>query len=143
MKSKVKSCTFKELVDKALLQKHSKKITFPSELQKQDYLSELPSANARKIFRIRTGTIDLKGHRKYIYGDNTSCRLCDGEMEDVNHVVNECPAIPRDEPQLNIFSTKCEELLEVSKRCMIFDTKVDDKEKQQCDAETAELIRTC
>ena len=131
VKSKVRSCAFKELIDQALLQKQSNNITLPSELQKQEYMTKLPSANARKIFHIRTGTINLKATRKYMYGDDTSCRLCEGNVEDINHVVNICPAIPR-ETQLDVRSTECDELLEISKRCLIFDSKVDDKEKQ-CD----------
>ena len=129
VKSKVKSCAFKELIDQARLQKHSHNITLPSELCKQEYLSKLPSANARKVFHIRTGTIDLKGNRKYMYGDDTSCRLCHGNFEDVEHVVNKCPSIPR-EKQMNIKSTDCEELLEVSNRCILFDSLINDKEKQ-------------
>ena len=136
VKTRVKSYALKELLDKASLQKHAQNITLPSELQKQDYLTQLPSANARKIFHIRTGTVDLKGHRKYLYGEDTVCRLCGGNNEDVGHVVNDCPAIPRNETVLIISTTDCQELMEISRRCLLFDTKVDDIKKQKCnDAE--------
>ena len=92
-------------------------------------MMNLPSENARKIFHIRSGTIDLRGHRKYKYGENKSCRLCSGGTEDVNHVVNECSAISRQGGILDILTTDCDELLEVSKRCLDFDTQVDEAEE--------------
>ena len=138
VKSRVKSYVFKELIDQALLQKHSRNITLPSKLGRQEYMTKLPSVNARKIFHIRTGTVDLKGHRKYMYGENTSCRLCHGNMEDVGHVVNVCPMIPRSEAVLDIKSTNCEELLEISNRCLLFDAKVGDEEREECEAIIAE-----
>ena len=127
IKNKVKTFVWNDLTAKALLQKHGQRTSLPSKLKKQDYLTTLPSTNARKIFHIRTGTIDLKGHRKYKYGDNTSCRLCDSEMEDVDHVINTCPAVPRGE-MLSILTMDCDELLEISKRCILFDTLVDEAE---------------
>ena len=130
IKNKVKTHVWKELISKALLQKHGQRITLPSKLERQEYLTTLPSANARKIFHIRTGTIDLKGHRKYKYGDNTSCRLCNSEVEDVNHVVNTCPAIPRGET-LSTLTMDCNKLLEISKRCILFDTQVDEAENSE------------
>ena len=137
VKTKVRSCVFQELVEKARLQQCTETITLPSILQKQEYLTKLPSANARKIFHIRTGTINLKNHRKYMYGDDNLCRLCQKEVEDVNHVVNECPAIPRGE-NININTTKCEELMEISSRCIMFDDKVNDNQECDSDAINAE-----
>lgn len=132
VKSKVKSFALKELVNKASMQKLSQNIILPSELQKQEYMTQLPSANARKVFQIRTGTVDLKAHRKYLYGEDTTCRLCEGEYEDVGHVVNECPAIQRGETPLNLLTIDCDELMEISRRCLLFDTKVEDIKKQEC-----------
>ena len=67
-------------------------------------------------------------------GDNL-CRPCQKEVEDVNHVVNECPAIPRG---ININTTKCEELMEISSRCIMFDDKVNDNQECDSDAINAE-----
>ena len=132
VKEKIRSCAHKELVKSASLQKCCQAIELPPDLQRQKYLTELPSANARKIFHIRTGTVDLKGHRKYIYGNDSTCRLCEGNWENVDHVVNECPSIPRGESPLNISTTDCEELMEISRRCLLFDTKVEELKKQEC-----------
>ena len=137
VKTKVRSCVFQELAEKARLQRCTENITLPSILQKQEYLTKLPSANARKIFHIRTGTINLKYHRKYMYGDDNLCRLCQREVEDVNHVVNECPAIPRGE-NININTTKYNDLMEISNRCIIFDDKINDNQKDDSDAINAE-----
>ena len=80
---------------------------------------------------MRTGTVDLKSVRKYRYGDDTNCRLCGGDDENVNHVVNECPAIHRGDKVINVHSTDCEELLELSNRCINFDTQVEEAGKME------------
>lgn len=128
VKAKVYMYVMEELKEKAMLQKHAQQLSYPSKLQMQNYMSHLPSINARKIFHIRSGTIDLRAHRKYKYGENVSCRLCNGGTEDANHVVNECPAISRQDERLDILTTDCDELLEISKRCLNFDTQVDEAE---------------
>ena len=81
---------------------------------------------ARKVFHIRTGTVDLKGVRTYIYGDNTECRLCGSDLETVEHVVNDCPEISRAGPIEDIFTTDCEILKVVAERCLEFDSKVEE-----------------
>ena len=129
VKAKVFMYVIGELKEKALSQKHAQRLTYPSKLLIQSYMTNLPSENARKIFHIRSGTIDLRGHRKYKYGENISCRLCNGGTEDVNHVVNECSAISRQGGVIDILTTDCDELLEVSKRCLDFDTQVDEAEE--------------
>ena len=131
IKTKVKCRVIKELKEQALVQKYAQYITLPDSLQKQEYITSLPSANARKIFRIRTGTIDLKAQRKYIYGENTSCRLCDGMKEDLDHVVNKCPAVPREGEISNLYTNNNGDLYEISKRCLIFDNHVIEMEKQE------------
>ena len=80
------------------------------------------------IFHIRSGTVDLKCNRKYKYGDDTCCRLCGINDESVHHVVNECPLIHR-ENVMDPYSDNCDELLEVSNRCLKFDEKVEEIEK--------------
>ena len=128
IKSTVRANTLRDLKEAASQQKHSSNITLPNSMEKQDYLTSLPSQNARKIFHIRTGTIDLKHHRRYKYGNDTTCRLSHQEVEDVDHVVNRCEKIGRDYIVENIYTTNNDELLEVSKRCIIFDKMVDEQE---------------
>ena len=84
-----------------------------------------PSISERKkdIFHIRTGSIDLKCHRSYKYGD-TVCRLCGDQMEDIDHVVFRCPSIPREGTMSSIYGEDCNELLEISRRCLFFDNRV-------------------
>ena len=131
VKDKINSYVIAELKHKAESQKCGRNFTFPTELQQQEYLTSLPSANARKVFHVRTGTVDLKSVRKYRYGDDTNCRLCGGDDENVNHVVNECPAIHRGDKVINVHSTDCEELLELSNRCINFDTQVEEAGKME------------
>ena len=70
---------------------------------RQEYIDRLPPKLARKIFHIRTGTIDLRGVREYTYGENTLCRLCHAEDETVEHVVNNCNELERSRKINNIF----------------------------------------
>ena len=108
-------------------QKHAQNLVPYTKLSRQQYLDTLPPNLARKVFHIRTGTIDLRGVRKYKYGDNTGCRLCLAENETVEHVVNACPKIHRTTQIDDIYTTKCEDLQEVAKRCIDFDSKLDDQ----------------
>ena len=81
----------------------------------------LPSENARKIFHIRSGTVDLKCYRRYKYGEDRLCRLCNEEDENVEHVVNNCPSVSRQYRIDDIFTQNIDDLLEISKRCILFD----------------------
>ena len=131
VKIKVRDFALKELNETTSAQKHSQNISLPTTLQAQEYLTTLPSPNARKIFHIRTGTVDLRAHRKYMYGDNTKCRLCDADTENVYHVVNDCPHIIREHPIEDLSTTNCPLLLEISRRCLDFDNKIKELEQQQ------------
>ena len=128
VKTKVYSYVFEQLCDKAAQQKKAANLTY-SKMNIQDYLIKLPSENARKVFHIRSGTIDLRGNRTYKYGEVTSCRLCGSDVENVEHVVNECPGVARHGGVVNFLSSDCEELLEVSKRCIDFDYQVEELEE--------------
>ena len=96
-----------------------------TELTRQEYISTVSPRLARHIFHIRTGTIDLRGVRSYMYGENTLCRLCHEEDETVEHVVNNCKIVDR-ERQIDINSAKCEELKEVAQRYVKFKEMVED-----------------
>ena len=93
---------------------------------RQEYVDKLPPKLARKIFHIRTGTIDLRGVREYRYGENTLCRLCHAEDETVEHVVNNCNELERTRQIDNIFTTECGELKEMAVRCIAFDDKLEE-----------------
>ena len=65
-------------------------------LEPQQYFHFLSPADARLMFAIRSGTLDIKVFRKYKYGEgDTLCRLCDEAEESVDHIVNECVLVPR------------------------------------------------
>ena len=126
IKKKVSEHALSELKNDALRQKWSSNTNLPSKLENQNYLCELPSKNARKIFHARAGTIDLRAHRKYMYGEQKQCRLCDGDEENVVHVVNECPSIPRQYQVDDVYNADTVQLLEVSKRLIKFDDLVEE-----------------
>ena len=127
IKRKVRAQVIEQLKLQALEQKYGQLLTYGDKLQPQQYLIDLPSTNARKMFHIRSGSIDLKTNRPYKYGEDVSCRLCKKKPESVNHVANECVFIER-EDLLDIYSLKLEEMTKVSRRCIDFQEKVDELE---------------
>ena len=127
VKTKVYNVVLKELCEKAAQQKTARNLTY-STIGIQEYMNKLPSENARKIFHIRSGSIDLRGHRRYKYGNETSCRLCGYESETVTHVVNECPWITRNGETIDFLGNDCDELLVASQRCIDFSYHVEEME---------------
>ena len=133
VKDKVKTFVAAKLRAQAAEQKCGNKLLFPENISTQPYLNKLPSANARKIFHMRSGTIDLRAIRKYKYGDERSCRLCNDGSEDINHVINHCSKIERT-CTIDVYSTNCDELMEMSKRLIMFDQEVEEMEEQIIDS---------
>lgn len=118
-----------DLNAEASKQKSGQKLPAYSCLSAQDYIKNLTPAQARKIFHIRTGTVDLRGIRNYLYGDdNTSCRLCNNADEDVEHIVNNCSAIQRIDGAVDIYTTNSDILRVVANRCLDFDRMVGEME---------------
>ena len=128
IKSKVKIQVVAELKESAHQLKYGKLLTFPENLDTQTYLTQLPTINARKIFHARSGTINLKSYRKYMYGEDTTCRLCKQMPEDIEHVINHCPMISRTDP-VEFPSNDCDQLMEASVRLIMFEKKIEDLEK--------------
>ena len=126
VKKKVREKALASLNAEAQNQKTGQKLPVYKELAAQDYLTTLLPSHARKIFHVRTGTIDLRGNREYKYGEETSCKLCHGEVETVQHILNECPTTQYTKVIDNIYTTDCSVLKEMAERCMTFDAKVDD-----------------
>ena len=127
VKQKVRSHANAELKAEAAQQKNGKKLSYPPEVCTQPYLTTLPSKQARKIFHARSGSIDLKACRKYMYDNDLSCRLCESTIEDVHHVVNHCSAISRDF-EIDVYNTDNEHFLEMATRLMDFEEKVEELE---------------
>ena len=70
--------------------KRLKKVTRQyTKLETQEYLLRLPVDDARTAFAYRSGTLDIKCHRHYMYEDLV-CRACGEGEENVNHIVNIC-----------------------------------------------------
>ena len=126
IKTRVHIHALLELRKSALCQKWSTNISLPSKLARQEYLCKLPSKNARIIFQVRAGTVNLKCYRKYMYGDDKTCRLCNGDEESVEHVVNKCPLIPRQYQVHDVYNTDHVELLEISKRIIVFNEQLEE-----------------
>ena len=65
-----------------------------TELKTKEYFFKLPAEDARTAFAYRSGTLDIKCHKSYMYSD-LRCRACGEDQEDTNHIVNQCSAMNR------------------------------------------------
>lgn len=128
VKEKVMQRALEELNEAAAKQTHAQNLPAYNKLESQEYMFSLQPKEARKIFHIRTGTINLRGVRKYAYQEN-NCRLCGINPETVEHVVNVCPKIERTHQIDNVYTTNCEELAEIANRCIRFDSNVEAMEQ--------------
>ena len=134
IKKQVRNQTLLDLNNEVKNQKKAQSLPPYHDLVSQDYITTLSPRIARKVFHIRTGTIDLRTVRTYKYTDNVSCRLClEEEEETVGHVVNRCPKIERSSTAniTNMFTTDCDELTTMAECCLQFETLVEEKEKEQ------------
>ena len=87
VKKQVRTVALRELNDALSQLKMGQKLAPYEKLQQQDYVHHLQPHETRTIFQIRGGVFNLKAVRKYWYNNDT-CRLCQQETEDVEHVVN-------------------------------------------------------
>lgn len=128
VKTKITSYALKRLNEDMSNQKHGSQLGERNQLKPLPYLEALKPHQARTVFQIRAGVLDVKALRKYWYDDSV-CRLCQHEEENVNHVVNECTAIPRPNVIQNILQTEeLSELEEIANRCIVFAAKVKELE---------------
>ena len=90
----------------------------------QDYFTYLKPADARLLFSIRCGTLDIKTMRRYNYdvGD-TACRLCEDGEETIDHIINCCTCIERTST-VPVYSLIRVDVEEVVKRVTAFRTLV-------------------
>ena len=110
-------------------------------LQTQDYFFYLQPADARLVFSIRCGTLDLKTLRKYNYTEgDVMCRLCGNKEETVDHIVNECSLIERDVTVTDVFSLLQKDIETVVDRVKRF-LKIA-KEKKEAEEKEGEGIET-
>ena len=65
-----------------------------NDLKLKQYLHHLSLEDARIAFGYRSGTLNIKCHKQYLY-DDTTCRACGNPQENIEHIVNECCAVQR------------------------------------------------
>ena len=134
--SKMKRNTWKRLVKKTIHEsalkelndemKTLKKCQIPvyQKLAVQKYMVCLRPQEARAIFQMRAGVIDLKMVRPYQYADSV-CRLCGQDDEDISHVVNQCPEVTRTHHIKDVSTTtNIKDLEEIAARYLVFTSKL-------------------
>ena len=125
VRTSVATHTLQTLNNEKNLLKHGSLLPPYVELKCQEYVSKLVSSQARKLFHVRVGVIDIKERRRYKYGDDNLCRLCTDGIESINHVINECTEISRTRTIDDAFSTNEEDTRDIAARFVEFSVKVD------------------
>ena len=96
-------------------------------MRRNAYYNNLSPQHARTMFRIRSGTLDVKVMRRYLY-DDTLCRLCGQGDEDVEHIVNKCSKLPPRTVRIrDLFTNNTEDMKSIADRCITFAAKLDDQ----------------
>ena len=104
----------------------------PIKLSIQNYFLYLRPADARLLFSIRCGTLDLKMLRRYQYDDGDClCRLCGIGEETVVHIVNVCEMITRTVIISDVFSVIREDVEAVVGRVKEFLDLAEKKKDQE------------
>ena len=131
-----KNIVKKKVTDKALIELESQRLTqsrgsnLPpyGNLKLQEYLHSLSPCDARNVFKLRAGVLDIKSFRHYQYEDEV-CRLCEGVNEDTHHILNVCRQVERTyTKELDPFTEESEDIKEIAKRVSDFLSKVKEKE---------------
>ena len=86
-----------------------------TKLEIQEYFTFLSTEDARLLFRIRAQVFDFKVWHKYRY-DDLMCRLCGSDVEDVNHMLNDCTSLPRSPENIdNVYSLHRDKIVDILK----------------------------
>ena len=59
-------------------------------INQEKYIVTLPKALARLILLSRCNMLPIKSHMSYKWRDNMSCRLCEDQVEDLDHLTTAC-----------------------------------------------------
>ena len=96
------------------------------DLLEQTYFKYLSPKEARMYFQLRAGVYDIRANRRYMYPNDT-CRLCDGGVEDTDHILNICDKIHRTYHINNIFTTTETTTRELIRRMIQFEKLIEKK----------------
>ena len=99
-------------------------------LSEQTYFQYLSPKEARMYFQLRAGVYNLRANRRYMHPIDT-CRLCDGGVEDTDHVLNVCDKIHRTYHIDNIFTTTETTTREIIRRVIQFERLIEKKTDSQ------------
>jgi hypothetical protein len=96
------------------------------QLMTQRYFYKLTPEDARTLFSVRSGTLDIKHFRKYKYEEYDSmCRLCGEEEETIIHILNKCKNIEKSKTIDDVYSLLHEDVQMIVIRTKEFMKKVD------------------
>ena len=127
----VTQVALREQYEDCITKKKTESIPPYNQLSLQSYFHFLTPTKARICFQLRAGVYDIKVNRPYLY-TYSRCRLCNDEIEDINHVINQCNEIERDSQIIdNIFNLSQDDTREMVDRALKFKTLVTTKEQSE------------
>ncbi len=98
-----------------------------TECKQQSYFNFLSPQDSRTWFQVRAGVYDIKCNRSYMYSDN-ECRLCENGDEDIFHIINQCPNVPRSSIGMNsLYGISDEEIIESVSKVNFFKNALERK----------------
>ena len=127
-KQAVRTKTLALLNDECRSKKKTADVPIYEELAPQEYLHRLAPSRARMYFQIRAQVYDIKCNRTYMYPDET-CRLCNVEMENMDHILNHCNGISRGSAIIdNLYDMSEANVDELISRMELFKRELDRKD---------------
>ena len=119
VKNKVQTHTLETLNISCSTQKKAVHLTPYKEIKMQKYMLYMSPEEARILFRVRSGMLDIKGWRRYKY-DDLVCRCCNEDDEEIYHVINKCKSVTREYEIENIYTLNVNIMKEIVKRITNF-----------------------
>ena len=134
VKTRVNENIFQKLVDEARSKSKTKNLTY-TKFSLQPYMEHYHPKIASTISKIRSRNVECKANRKSS-SQNMQCRLCEGEEETQQHIVNCSKIRLNNEPEIDLrpmmeqdVELNNADVLEVCRRISVFHDKVSDVEK--------------
>ena len=119
-KKRIKEVAFKQLLEERL--KKGANLRY-EKLSRRGYFDILPFQDAKLIFKLRAEVYDIKAFRKFQYEDDI-CRLCNAGTENLEHIVNLCPEVPRTDSVTDLLTEDLDDLKAMIRRVKFFDEMV-------------------
>ena len=125
VKERIIQKSIQELSDERSQLKKGRLLPEYEEMKLKDYFLYLKPEDARTMFRIRSEMYDIKALQKHKYEDS-KCRLCGSESEDMDHVLNRCVRVEKNNNRhVNLVAEDEETCREIISRIRSFEDNLE------------------